>query len=300
MLHFLNYTYTFTKVGEKDRALLLNKLGRLAGWLFREAQRPGQLTVMVATDAVREAYTFPAEDVRQAHLGYLLAWLETTGGRDARLRAAQNAERLSVASSLDPALERDQLAEVVERWAIARSDANDRAMDRETKRIDEILSQELLRRFELVDHTIDYLRADKRRVNRGVSELEKASNQELWYQYLRMERRSDDGDDDPVFVASPETDRYPAAASSRYFVHEASEELRVAALIHDDPELQDEAIADGEAIRGEIIAVRDEEPGRRTVPVWTIEAPDVAPLRIREGSWLCVAGLPQRTLIVVV
>ena len=298
MLHFLNYTYTFTKVGEKDRAPLLNKLGRLTGWLFREAQRPGQLTVMVGTDALRQVYTFPAEDVRQAHLGYLLAWLETTGGRDARLHAAQNAERFSVASSLDPALERDQLAEVVERWASARSDANDRAMDREAKRIDEILSQELLRRFELVDHTINYLRADKRRVNRGVSELEKASNQELWYQYLRMERRSDDGDDGPVFVASPETDRYPAAASSRYFVHEASEELRVAALIHDDPELQDEAIADGEAIRGEIIAVRDEEPGRRTVPVWTIEAPDVAPLRIREGSWLCVAGLPQRTLMV--
>jgi hypothetical protein len=150
----------------------------------------------------------------------------------------------------------------------------------------------------LVDHTIDYLRGDKRRVNRGVSELEKASNQELWYQYLRMERGSDGDDDGPAFVASPETDRYPAAASSRYFVHEASEELRLAALIHDDPELQDEAIADGEAIRGKIIAVRDEDPGRRTVPVWTIEAPDVAPLRIREGSWLCVAGLPRRTLAV--
>jgi hypothetical protein len=141
MLHFLNYTYTFTKWGEKDRASLLSKLGRLAGWLFREAQRPGQLTVMGGTDALREAYTFPAEDVRQAHLGYLLAWLETTGGKDRRLRAAQDAERFSVASSLDPALERDQLAEVVERWATARSDANDRAMDREAKRIDEILSQ---------------------------------------------------------------------------------------------------------------------------------------------------------------
>lgn len=298
MLHFLNYTYTFTKWGDKERAKLLNAFGRLTGWLFREAHRPGQQTVMVGTEALRQTYTFPAEDVRQAHLGYLLAWLETAGGRDARLRAAQNAERLSIATSLDPAVERNQLAEVVEAWAAARSDADDRAVGREAKRIEEILSQELLRRFELVNRAIRYLRADKRRVNDGVSELEKASNQELWYQYLRMERRSDADDDGPAFVASPETDRYPVAASSRYFIHEASEELRLAALIHDDPELQDEAIAAGDAIRGNIVAVRDEEPGRKTVPVWTIEAPDVAPLRIREGSWLCVAGLRQRTVTV--
>ena len=63
MLHFLNYTYTFTKFGDTDRAMLLNKLGRLMGWLFREAHRPGQITVMVATDGLREAYSFPAEDI---------------------------------------------------------------------------------------------------------------------------------------------------------------------------------------------------------------------------------------------
>jgi hypothetical protein len=298
MLHFLNYTYTFTKYGDSDRAILLNKLGRLMGWLFREAQRPGQVTVMVATEALREAYSFPAEDIRQAHLGFLLAWLQTPGNRDARLRAAQGAETLSIATSLDPASERDRLAELVERWDNARSNANDRAMSSEANRINEILSQELLRRFELVDRTIAVLKSDKRRVNRGLGELAKASNQELWYQYLRMERNSDDGDDGPAFITSPETDRYPAAAGSRYFVHEASEELRLAVLIHDDPELQDEAIAQGDAIRGEIIAVKDEDPGRRTVPVWTIDAPDVAPVRIREGSWLCVAGLPQRIVTV--
>jgi hypothetical protein len=171
-------------------------------------------------------------------------------------------------------------------------------MGREAARIEDILSEELTRRFELVERAIAVIRADKRRVNAGVDDLEKASNQELWYQFLRMERSSDAEDDGPAFVASPETDRYPAAASSRYFVHEASEELRLAALIHDDPELQEEAIAEGEAVRGKIIAVRDEDPGRKLVAVWTIEAPDVAPLRVREGTWLCVAGLPQRTVTV--
>jgi hypothetical protein len=171
-------------------------------------------------------------------------------------------------------------------------------MSSEANRINESLSQELLRRFELVDRTIAVLKSDRRRVNRGLDELAKASNQELWYQYLRMERNSDDGDDGPAFITSPETDRYPAAAGSRYFVHEASEELRLAVLIHDDPELQEEAIAQGDAIRGEIIAVKDEDPGRRTVPVWTVDALDIAPVRIREGSWLCVAGLPQRIVTV--
>jgi hypothetical protein len=298
MLHFLNYTYTFTKWGDKERAKSLNSLGRLSGWLFREAQRPGQVTVMIGTDALREVYTFPAEDVRQAHLGYLFAWLETSGDRSTRLRAAQNAERLSVATSLDPTLERDKLDEIVKLWASARSDANDRAMGREGRRLEEILSQELLRRFALVERTINWLRNEKRAVNEGVSVLEKASNQELWYQYLRMERRGDADDDGPGFVASPETDRYPAAAGSRYFVHESSEELRLAALIHDDEELQDEAIAEGEAIRGKIVSVRDEDPGRKTVPVWTIESPNIAPLRVRDGSWLCVAGLHERTVMV--
>src|SRR5207245_11282338 len=91
MLHFIAYAYTFTRVGERDRAKTLNKLGRATGWLFREAMRPGQQTVMVASEALQTAYTFPAEDVRQAHLGLLLAWVATKGGRDASLGGAQKA-----------------------------------------------------------------------------------------------------------------------------------------------------------------------------------------------------------------
>ena len=35
---------------------------------------------------------FPAQDARTAHLGYQLAWLTTTGDRDARIAAAAAAE----------------------------------------------------------------------------------------------------------------------------------------------------------------------------------------------------------------
>jgi hypothetical protein len=95
-------------------------------------------------------------------------------------------------------------------------------------------------------------------------------------------------------VPSPETDRYAPAAAARFFAHEEAEEVRYGALIHDDSEIQAEAIAAGEAFRGRILRVRDEAPGRGTKPVWQIQ--DLAPgaLRLREGSSICIVGVPKR------
>ncbi|MGH7427771.1 MAG: hypothetical protein ACREJ4_05370, partial [Candidatus Methylomirabilaceae bacterium] len=157
------------------------------------------------------------------------------------------------------------------------------------------LRPELVRRFELTERAIELLRRDPRRVNSGVSRLVAVSNEELWFQFLRQERKIDDEQDGPAITLSPETDRYPALAASRYFVHEASEELYLSALVHDDQEMQAEAVAEGQALRGIIRKVEDVDPGRRLEPIWTLEVPDEAPLRVREGSWLCVAGLPKRS-----
>jgi len=295
MLHFIAYAYTFTRVGERERAKTLNKLGRAAGWLFREAKRPGQQAVMVATEALQTAYTFPAEDVRQAHLGFLLAWLESKGGRDARLRTAQEAEQMAVATSLDPPVERDPLQPAVDSWNEAERNNDARARSRHAAAIEATLRSELERRFELTERAIRVLRSDKRRVNSGVARLVAVSNEELWFQFLRQELKIDDEQDGPAITLSPETDRYPALAASRYFVHEASEELYLSALVHDDEEMQAEAIAEGHGLGGVITAVEDVDPGRRLEPIWTLTVRDEAPLRVREGSWLCVAGLPKRT-----
>lgn len=102
MLHHLAYAYTWTKSGGEKRALL-NAFGRACGWLFREAQRAGQMAVMVASRVLREAYTFPAEDIRQSHLAYLMAWLETKGDLEKRLAATAQAERQSIATRLSGA-----------------------------------------------------------------------------------------------------------------------------------------------------------------------------------------------------
>jgi hypothetical protein len=294
MLHHLAYAYTFTKFGPASRHTRLNQLGHACGWLFRESQRPGQMIAMVATDVLTGAYTFPAETTRQGHLGFLLAWLQTKGGRDARMAAAAEAERVSVSASPDPAVERDELAPDVEMYDEARTARDTGGMERAAKRIHKMLTEELQRRFELTERAIGVLRADKRRENRGLPVLIEASLDEHRLQYRRIEREIDDKEDGPAFRPSPETDRHPSAAGSRFYVHEASQELRDHLLVHDDRELQAALVAAGEAIAGTIVDVWDEGEGKKTIPVWVVESNGELPLRLREDSTLCVVGLPGR------
>jgi hypothetical protein len=293
MLHALAYAYAFTKFGEPARAQMLNRLGRLAGWLFREAQRPGQVTVMVATEVLRRAFAFPAENVRQAHLGYLMAWLQTRGSRDRRLSAAHEAEQHSISTTMDPSVERDRLAPEVERWNEDRLGTGGK---RAAKAIGAILTEELERRYSLVEQAMAAVTADRRPVNSGVRQLAAESVRELYYQYVRLEEKKESEVDGPVWIPSPETDKHSAAAASRYFVHAASADFRAAVLLHDDVELQQEVIAAGDGIRGTITKVEDISETRGVRPVWTIKAALEGPLRIREDADLCVGGLPGRTV----
>ena len=298
MLHFLDFAYTRTKARGQEERELLRALGRGAGWLFRKSRRPGQVVVASATDALRTAFTFPAEDARQAHLGYLLAWLETRGDRDARMARAGEAERSAVGTALDPALERDALEKRVDAFNRAEKAGDMRGQGRAEREIEAILSAELTRRFEQVGRAIRLLRADPRPVNPGVATLVAASGGEHWFQYLRHERVKFDAEDGPIFTPGSETDHHPSAAAARFFVTEASQAVFESVLVHHDAELQAEAIAEGRAVRGKIVEVWDEGEGKSTRPVWVIESSGPPPTRLREGTELCVAGLPQRTLLV--
>jgi hypothetical protein len=298
MLHNLAYAYTFARLGPAKRVETLNRLGRAAGWLFRESQRPGQTLAIAATDALKQSYTFPAEDIRLGHLGYLLAWLRTPGGRDARSQAAEEAERSSISTSLNPDDERVRLEAPLEKFLEARKARSDSGQKRWRKVIDRQLRPALESRFNLTEQAIEVLNQDDRRENAYLDVLAKASLDEQWRQYLRIERRFEDPEDGPPFVPSPETDRNPAAGASRYLVYEASAELLENLLVHDDKELQAELIAEGKAIRGTIVEVYDEDPGRRTVPIWILEADGSLPLRLRQGSDICVAGCRNREGVV--
>ncbi len=202
MFHNLAYAYTFTKFGPARRAEVLNRLGRAAGWLFREAQRPGQTVVAVATEALKQAFTFPTEDIRQGHLGYLLAWLETPGKRERRMARAHEDERLSMSTTLNPEEETTLLEQPVEDFNRARRGGDAKAQKRLEAVIDGRLRESLVRRFAVTDRAIAVLRNDRRPPNRYLDVLAKASRDEQWRQYIRMEQRFDDPDDGPPFVAS--------------------------------------------------------------------------------------------------
>jgi hypothetical protein len=253
---------------------------------------------MVATDALRESYTFPAQDVRQGHLGFLLAWLEQSGDRETRNRAAMDAETEAIATTLDPVVERDETERLVSQWQEARTASDDNAVHYAADAIHQVLNRELRRRWSLTEKTIGVLRSDPRRINSGVETLVREGLKEQWYQHTRIELKVADDQDGPAFVTSPETDRYPAAAGSRYQVYLSSDELRESELLHDDLEMQAEAIATGDAFRGEVVDVYDVGQGRKSEPVWVIEDPLGGQLRLREGSWVCVAGMPKRVGVV--
>jgi hypothetical protein len=167
-------------------------------------------------------------------------------------------------------------------------------MERASRRIHKLLSEELGRRFDLAVAALRAIRNDRRRENQGLAVMLKESMAEHRLQYRRLERKKDDADDGPAFTPSPETDRHPSAAGSRYYVHEASQELRDTLLVHDDREMQAELVATGQAIAGTIIDVWDEGEGRKTCPIWVVESNGDLPLRLREDSELCVVGLPSR------
>lgn len=294
MLHHLAYAYTFAKKGEPERIEMLNAVGRAAGWLFREFNRPGQALVMAATNALKESYVFPCEDVRQGHLGYLLSWMETRGKRETRLAAAAEAEKLSISTALLPAVEMRELQDRVDRFGEARNEGRADQERRLSREIAGVLEAELRHRFDLTVQAIERLRADRRRVSRAVDTLIDEGWKAHFYGYLRTEREILDDPAAKVFVASPETDKNPRAAAANYFLQQGQEERVASLLIDDDVEMQAEAIGAGEAVHGTIRSVKDAGVGRTTTPIWEVETDSEAPTKLRKDKDVFVARLPGR------
>jgi len=249
---------------------------------------------MVATRVLSEAYTFPSDSIRQGHLGFLLAWLNSKGGRAPRMAAAEEAERRSMSTSLDPSFERDELAPDVEAFNEARKENHRSRLVRSERRIRKVLMEELLHRWMLTEQAVRVIESDKRRENRGLQKLIGVSLDEHYRQYLRLEGRLEDSEDGPAFTPSPETDRHPAAAGSRYYVAQSSAELRDFMLVQDDRELLADLVADGEAVDGTIMDVTSSKDGRKQTVLWTVESDGTIPLRLREGALLSEVGFEKR------
>lgn len=287
MLHQLSYTYSQTRFGG-DNQEVLRALGRLAGWMFRDSFRRGNQHVVNASEALREAYVFPTQDARTAHLGYQLAWMHTAGDRDARMVAAMEAERQSVSATLEPSIERDELQDLVDSYQEELRGNGD--PDQPAAAIRELLEPELERRWHLAEEAYDDLALNARSANRGVDALVMKAHDEFWFQHQRIELRLADPSHGPAFVAHPETDFHGSAAGSRYLVHASADEAYIGHLIHDDRELLAEAFDEGKAVRGVVTAVTDVGQGRATRPQWVLEVDRNVPHRLRENGKLAPHG----------
>ncbi|MFV8316269.1 hypothetical protein [Mycobacterium sp. 23] len=287
MLHQLNYTYSQTRFGGMNQDIL-RALGRLLGWMFRDSCRTGAQHVVNASSALGEAYVFPAQGVRTAHLGYQLAWLDTPGGRAERMVAATAAELLPVSPTLDPEVDRDQLSALVERWQEQRREGG--ATAESEAQIAEILGSELRRRWQLTERAYQILANNDRPVNAGVPALVAEAHNEFWFQHQRIELRYNDPTQGPAFVAHPETDFHGSSAASRYLIHAAADEAHAGHLIHDDTEMFNEAVDEGKALRANVANVRDVGSGRSTTPQWELHLDPSTPHRLRESGRLVPHG----------
>ena len=99
--------------------------------------------------------------------------------------------------------------------------------------------------------------------------------------------------DSVTWSLSPETDRNPAAAASRYLIHCRSQLLEQDALLPYDPELLAEARAAGDVLTGELTEVRRDEPSKTSRATWVLCEQDPVPLRLREGDAVRFLGLPN-------
>jgi hypothetical protein len=224
----------------------------------------------------------------------LLAWLDDNPDHEGRRRAAAAAERLSISTTLDPTVERTALQPIVEARRAARADDSTRSSL--ANQIEAALALELGRRFALTASAWRVLREDPRRENRYLEKLVDASLTDQWFDWARIEAAFARGEQ--PYVPSVETDRDPRSAAASFEDEAGAAELVNSTLLHDDRELVAEAIAAGNAFVGKIVGVADEGVGRVTLPIWSVEERSGGPLRLREGSSICVVGLPRRTATV--
>lgn len=303
MLHQLSYTYSQTKFGGANQEIL-RALGRLASWMFRDTSRTGNQHVVSASALLDQAYVFPAQDSRTAHLGFQLAWLTTSGDGAERTRAATEAEGLTVSPTMAPEMDRDRLARLVDAWQSGRRDGTD--ISTQASEIEEILAGELRRRWELTERAYRMIESDGRPVNAGVAGLIAKAHGEFYYQHQRIELRHADPSLGPAFVAHPETDFHGSAAASRYLVYAAADEAYANALVHADDALFAETIADGRAFIARVEEVWVVEipsasgrgrPAKK--PHWKLRLDPSLPHRLRESARVTPRGSPGHEATVI-
>lgn len=290
MLHYIAAAYARTKWDRPDIETL-HALGNLANCLFLESQRPGQQVVNTATDALQRSYVFPTAPIRQAHLGSLLAWLSGGRTRDSRLKAAGIAEKKSVATVLDPQVERARIQPHLEKWNEHRAADDTKGMAKCEKEISSVLTEELTHRWNLVRDSLEILRNDRRKSNRGLHDLVNDSAKQFYYGWGEKTLNEESGV--TPYWPNVFTD-YSARSAGYAFLSRAAHDQKARHfLVHGDRELQKEELAAGHGVICKVRSVSTDQP------MWkvTFRYPDLPSLK--RGDMLCIAGLAKAKLEVL-
>jgi hypothetical protein len=288
VLHLLHYRLQHV-TEPREHVDLLRALGRSAGWLFRESCRPGQQRVIDASAWLREVFAFPADSGHLAHLGFQLAWLATPGSRRDRVEAAAVAEEQPVGTALRPGLERDQIAPALD--ALAGEGASPEDRRRHARTIQRLLEAELSRRWTLLEQAVSLLDRDPRPATPTLGELDVHAAYQAG-RFLDDERKRLLGDGEKPFEVHPETDGHIAAAHG-YIDHQQSQDELEQMRLHGDPRYLEEAVREGDAVRGTLTQVQRTGAGRSHRTRWVLETGADTPLRLREHAKLCPAGVPK-------
>ena len=293
LLHSIAFAYARTN-RERGDIEVLRSFGQLANCLYVEAQRPGQQTVVVASQALTTVYDFPSSSMRQSHIGHLLGWLGREKTRETRLRVARDAEKRSVSATLDPDFERENLVSLVEEWNEPPREERLKRGGRAATAIAGVLGGELRHRFDLTTAALQVVRSDSRPVNPGVADLVRIGTDKfsrLWWDQVLREL-SNDPDEKPYWPGL-RGDTSARAAASAYQMRVAAARQAVHCLVHGDTALQDEELVRGHGVRGKISSI----DGRGAT--WTVvfDAPEFPSLRI--GGTVVIAGAPKLELKVV-
>lgn len=281
MFHYIAAAYARSQ-WERNDIETLRALGNLANCVFLESQRPGQQSLISATEALRRSYIFPTSPVRQGHLGHLLAWFGKGKTREARFHAARVAEKSSVATVLQPDIERQLLQPHLTRWNEATATGNLEQARVEHNALHHHLEQELVRRWELTKQTIDLLRTDRRRANAGLSMLCEDTKRNFYS--LWGERAMNEAAGMQVNWPNVFTDYSPRRAGFAYQMRITDDLKARSALIHGDRQLQQEELAKGHGIICTVTAVDPVDP--HWIAHWSY--PDTPTLKI--GDVVVIAG----------
>jgi len=295
MFHHLEYAYWRVRKGD-DRTQPLTVFARLAGWIFRESGRIGQQQIIDASRALRDAYAFPADTLSLGNLTTAVAWFKEDGVLSEKRLAVRNAGKQRVSPTLDPKLDKEVLAPLIEQRADLLKAGKSLALVEQ--KIHEALAPELMARWNSVVNAFHILANDNRKENSGVEKLVQSTMEKYVVEFQRVERGMLDSTGDPIFTPHPETDFHGSAAAAGYFRMQAADVTYTASLVHDDAELCAEALASGHAFLGEVIEVWNSGVGRSTVPNWQVKVQIGEISRLREGENYSLVGNPKSAVAI--